>query len=338
MKNERKRHHIIPQFYLKKWTDLNQPDRTLVWILDKNSLQGICTSPKNAFVEKHYFTEQELDGTRNDPVETCLSELVETEMGMLLPAIEAGQPLTTVNQRTLWTFVLTMFMRVDWWRQPLKSLIDPALTKARRKVVDKIIEENSKNRNTRLLRRQAKSKAYRREISAEVEQKSSSYLETLATSLATKIHPMLVMASLTLEELQKELQTYPFKIVRIDGLPLLSSDTPCVVEEDPSILEFEGENVPKVAFICPLTPKLAFVGGLGLSTGYTTTDSEWVRRFNARIRANAQKDLIANTNTVDDSWFLTDTNSPLTMREIILQSQNDSPVIKTQSKGFGSKI
>lgn len=336
MNNKRKRHHIIPQFYLKKWTDLNQPDRTLVWVLDKNTLQGICTSPQNAFVGKHYFTEQELDGTRNDPVETCLGELIETEMGKLLPALEAGQPLTAVHQKTLWTFVLTMFVRVAWWRQPLQSVIDQALTKARFKAVDKVIE-NSKKENTRALRRQAKSKAYRRKISAEVDQKSPSLLEPLATSLATKIHPMLVRASLTLEELQEELQTYPFKIVRTDGLSLLSSDTPCVVEEDPSILEFEGEDVPRQAFICPLTPKLAFVGALGLSTGYTTIDSGWVRRFNARIRANAQKELITNTNTVDESWFLTDTNSPPSMREIILQSKLAPPVIKTQTKGFGGK-
>lgn len=257
-------------------------------------------------------------------------------MGKLLPDLEAGQLLTTAHQKTLWTFVLTMFVRVAWWRQPLQNVIDQALTKARRMAVDNVIE-NSKKENTRALRRQAKSKAYRRKISAEVDQKSPSLLEPLATSLATKIHPMLVMASLTLEELQEELQTYPFKIVRTDGLSLLSSDTPCVVEENPSILEFEGENVPKLAFICPLTPKLAFVGGLGLSTGYTTTDSEWVRRFNARIRANAQKKLIANTNAIDESWFLTDTNSPPSMREIILQSKLAPLVIKTQTKGFVGK-
>jgi hypothetical protein len=325
----KKRHHIIPQVYLKQWRDPTQSKRITVCCLDKSTLQGVCTSPENLLVKTHYFTEQELDGSRNHPVEDCLSEQIEGKVNQLLSILESNQILTEEVQKDIWHFVSSMFTRVSWWRETLQNLIEPALEKGKHQAIDKFIQQSTEGKN-RASRRQGSSKASRRKVAMDIEHKAPSILEPLATSLTTKLHPSLVMASLVL----KNLQAYPFKIVRTDGIPLLSSDTPCFVEEDSFILRFAEEEATSRAFVCPLTPQLAFVGGLGLNTGYITVNSEWVRRFNARVRANSTDKLIANTNAVDESWFLEDPTSPPTMREVICQLE--LPVRKSQGKGFGN--
>jgi hypothetical protein len=333
MQNPRlkKRHHIIPEVYLKQWRVLNQPKRIIVWYLDKKTLQGTGESPKNIFVKGHYFTEKELDGTRNHPVEDHLSQQIENRVNPLISILESSQPLTKEVRRDLWYFVSTMFTRTAWWREILQNLIEPAFEKGKRQAVDKVMQKSLEGKS-RASRRQAQTKAYRRKISMDIEQESPAILEPLATSLATKLHPSLVMASLTLEDLQ----VYPFKIIRTDGISLLSSDTPCFLEEDPLILKFGEEELPSRAFVCPLTPNLTFIGALGLNTGYTTVNSEWVRRFNARVRANAKDKLIANTNAVDESWFLEDPASPPTMQEVIHQLELGAQ--KPQAKGFGKAV
>jgi len=324
----KKRHHIIPEVYLKQWKDPEQSKRPIVFCLDKRTLQGRGDSPNSIFVETHYFTERDLDGTRSHPVEDYLDKQVETSLNQLISTLESAEPLTEDTRRDLWYFVMSMFTRVSWWRELLDNLINSALEKSKYQAVSQVVQKSTEGKN-RSARRKAKSNAHRRKIASDVENKAPLILEPFAASITTKLHPSLVMASLTLEKVQ----VYPFKILRTGGIPLLSSDTPCFVEEDPSILNFNKEEVVTQAFVCPLTPNLAFVGGLGLSTGYSDVNSEWVRRFNARVRANAKEKLIANTSLVDESWFLEDPSSPLTMQEIV--HNLGLSAFGAERKGFG---
>lgn len=329
-KKLKRRHHIIPKVYLKQWNDPNQPKRVKVYCLDKATLKGICTSPDNIFVNNHYFTEQELSGLKHHPVEDYLSEKTESRFPQLLSMLESHQAITEAMQKELWWFVASMFARVSWWREPLQSLIDPAFVKGKDQAVSQAVQRYSANKN-RATRRQVNSSKYRREVALDVEKKASEILTPLAESVKTKLHPALVMASLTLEELQ----TYPCKVLTTDGSSVLSSDTPCFVEEDPVLLSLSEAETTHRAFVCPLSPKLVFVGGLGLTTGYRSVDCEWVQRFNARVRANAQDKLLANTNAVDESWFRSDVNSPPTMREVIEKLNLPAGQPQPKFKGFG---
>jgi hypothetical protein len=326
--NPKKRHHIISSVYLEKWKDPKQLNRDIVFSLDKKSLKAIGSSPKNILVEKHYFTESQLNGTRSHPVEDYLGEDVENKFNKFVCGLELIEPIEEETKKYFWRFVLSMFTRVLWLKERLQSLVKPALEQSKHKAINQLVQKHAEGKN-RSGRRQAKSSNYRAEISAEIEKKVPSVLKPLEASIETQLHPLAVMASLSVDESYD----IPFKIVRSKKGSFISSDTPCFSEEDPFLLSFDGERAIDRAFICPLSPNLVFVGGAGLTTGYSDVDSEWVRRFNARVRANAKEKLIANTNLVDESWFLDNPDSPPTMKEVI--DGLELPNSKAKRKGFG---
>jgi len=144
--------------------------------------------------------------------------------------------------------------------------------------------------------------------------------------LKNNLHSWWVKVALDLEEAK----TYPFTLVNVEGTPLVTSDTPCFTEDEMNFLQLERDEGPGRAFICPLTPRLAFVGARGIKAGYTKKGNDWARLINARMRANAKKSLIANTDNLNEGWFLTDSRFPPTMR-----GQIDQLPIKRQPKGFG---
>lgn len=338
-----KRHHIVPRFYLEQWKDPLKTQRPLVWVFDKQTLKTLEGSPRqphNLLVEGHYFTEDELDGTRHAPVEEYLSHN-ESTIAHLLPFLEADQPVTEGHRNALWSFVLAMFVRTAWWRKPLDDLINQVYLQVPQKAKSRAEREAKNHLRQKGYNRADRRKAWQshsKELAALVESESRPLLDQLTPLFKTKIHPSFVTAALNLEEAR----TYPFTLIRVEGLPLVTSDTPCVIEEDPSIFQLDRENVPGSAFICPLTPKLAFVGALGLRDSYTTFGSDWSRLFNVRIRANAKSVLVANTSAVDDTWFLTAQGLPPTMQEIIqpvleFWRRKSSSVAKGQARGFGQR-
>ena len=335
-----KRHHIIPRFYLEQWKDLTNDKRPLVWVLDKETLKpfkDVAHQPHNILVEKHYFTEPEIDGTSHAPVEKDLS-FNESTIASLLPLLETGQSLTEDNRKELWSFVLAMFARTAWWRESLQDLLElvpshqKTKTLTKQKLKDRFVQEGYNRADRRkLLRSRSK------EINALIETELSSLsVDPRIHSLKTKLHPAMVKTALDFEEAR----TYPFTLIEVEELPLLTSDTPCFFEQDPSIFQLNRENLQGGAFVCPLTPRLAFIGCLGLRDEYATFSSDQSRLLNVRIRANAERSLVANTNAVNETWFLTDQGLPPTMQEIIqpaLESwrRKSSSVGKPQVRGFG---
>ncbi|MGQ4647906.1 DUF4238 domain-containing protein [Lyngbya aestuarii] len=170
MQNSRlkKRHHIIPEVYLKQWRNLTQSKRIIVWYLEKKTLKGTGESPKNIFIKGHYFTEKELNGTRNHPVEDILSQQIENRINPLISILESSQPLTEEVRRDLWYFVSTIFTRTAWWRETLQNLIEPAFEKGKRQAADKVIQTSTEGKS-RASRRQAQTKANRRKILMDIE-------------------------------------------------------------------------------------------------------------------------------------------------------------------------
>jgi hypothetical protein len=326
--NLKKRHHIIPIVYQSKWKDPGQIDHVIVFCLNKENLKGQGISPKNFLVESRYFTEDQLDGTRSHPVEDYLGKDVESKFNKFVRGLESRESIDEETKEYLWRFVFSMFTRPLWLKESLQSLVKPALEQSKHKAINQLVQKRAEGRN-RSGRRQAKSSNYRAEISTEIEKKALSVLKPLEDAIRTQLHPLAVMASLSVEKSYD----IPFKVVRTKSIPFISSDTPCFLEEDPFLLSFDGKTAVNQAFICPLSPNLAFVGGAGLTTGYSDVISEWARRFNARVRANAKEKLIANTDLVDESWFLADPDSPPTMKEVI--DALELPGLKTKSKGFG---
>ncbi|MEO0515924.1 MAG: DUF4238 domain-containing protein [Cyanobacteria bacterium P01_A01_bin.116] len=328
----KKKQHVIPKVYIKKWKDPSFTKHDRVFCPDKKTLASEDNgySPDSrVFVEKHYFTEIEMDGERSHPTEDYLGEEVENKFNAVVREIESGQLLSENEQKYLWQFIKSMFARVSWMREPLQYLMKPALDRAKKASARKVIKKQSQGRS-RAIRRKAKKTSYHREIVERVNNQSRATLQALQQSLLTKVHPIVVMAASDPDEIE----LYPYKIIRADcDLSFLSSDTPCFLEEDTSLLEFGLDDSTKRAFVCPLTPKLVFVGGLGLKTGYVDADADWVRRFNSRVRENSKKILISNTISIDESWFLKNPNAPPSMAETIRRIE--WPGQKSRGRGFG---
>lgn len=331
-----KRHHIIPRFYLEQWKDFTNNQRSVIWLLDKETLKpfkGVAHQPHNILVKKHYFTEHEIDGTSHAPVEKDLS-FNESTIARLLPLLETGQSLTEDNRNELWSFVLAMFARAALWHESLQDLIKQAPSHQKTKNL------TSQKVKARLVK-EGYNRADRRKKFKEIDPLIKTELSSLSVdprvhSLKTKLHPAMVKTALDFEEAR----TYPFTLIKVEELPLLTSDTPCFFEQDPSIFQLNRENLQGGAFVCPLTPRLAFIGCLGLRDEYATFSSDQYRLLNVRIRANAETKLVANTDAVNETWFLNDQDLPPTMQEIIqpvLESyrRKSSSVGKPQVRGFG---
>lgn len=307
MSNEKQRHHIVTEAYLSQWRDPKRPGDPRVWVFEKSAQEGQLRHPNRILVERNYFTEVEPEGERHTQVEDRLAREVEGPAMEVLRSVECGSVLSPSDRGLIWKFVTTMFARTAWWRKPLLDLVERGVREAPSKAVDRAIASMPLNRAAR-----RKAARCRRLIVAEVSKAPT--LKTFAESLKTKIHPMLVAAALDFEEVQE----YPFSLFRVDRqASLISSDTPCFLE-DRSVLGLPLH--PGYVMTCPLTPRVAFVGGLHLAQGYVVANLEWARKFNARVRSNADRWLVAVSADVNEAWFLDDPDWPPTFREVAARS------------------
>lgn len=299
-----KRHHIVPRTHLRQWSDQTAGGDPLVWVLSKTDLSRSRRHVNDVLVERHYLREIEPSGERHAPLEERLN-WTETGFAELLPSVERHQVLTPAQVSALWEFVLTMFTRTAWWRQHLLRAVEQARVEAPRRAVEQLLAGST---HSRAIRR--KLSARRKELESLAARATREDLAGQIEALKTKVHPMLITASQNLDAARE----FPFMIVRTLGLPVLTSDTPCFFE-DPAVLQIERTTDKGHAIVCPLTPHLVFVGAQGLLEDSPEVGPDWVRRLNARIRANARRELVANTGNVDENWFFQDSSWPPTMRE-----------------------
>lgn len=116
-----RRHHYVPEFYLKGFCP---PDkRSKIFVYDKNKGTCIHTNVKNVAVKKDYYKLPDSDDPNITPfmLEEALSE-IEGEASSLLPEIIRGNPLND-EQRYLWaTFIAVMYCRGPNARQMVADL------------------------------------------------------------------------------------------------------------------------------------------------------------------------------------------------------------------------
>ena len=64
MTNDIKRkHHFVPAFYLRGFTDPSSDN--MIWVYNKGSNNPFCEKPENIGLEKHYHTFENLDGSKD---------------------------------------------------------------------------------------------------------------------------------------------------------------------------------------------------------------------------------------------------------------------------------
>ena len=66
-----KRHHYLPQFYLKRFTD----EEGLLCLFDRESKEFRRQQPVNTALRKHFYTVTDTDGLKSDGIERMFSGL-----------------------------------------------------------------------------------------------------------------------------------------------------------------------------------------------------------------------------------------------------------------------
>lgn len=83
------RHHFVPAFYLRGFTDSAKDD--LIWVYTKGSNTLFCDKPENIGLEKHYHSFQRTDGTKDtNTIEDYFCHVWEGPTAKIIESIKVG--------------------------------------------------------------------------------------------------------------------------------------------------------------------------------------------------------------------------------------------------------
>jgi len=85
--NKPKRHHYLPQFYLKNFCK-----NGFLWVYDRNNNEYRQQTPINTAVKKKYYTTTGPDGRSHNEIETVLAN-IEGETKHIIEKINEKKPL-----------------------------------------------------------------------------------------------------------------------------------------------------------------------------------------------------------------------------------------------------
>lgn len=102
-----KRHHVVPQAYLKAWAD----DSNRVRVFDGRTGKSFTTDTKNAAVRSKLYTMRLPDGSERDDLEAVFAE-VEGQLIEVIRSLHSGQwPLTPEGRSLIANFIALQIAR-----------------------------------------------------------------------------------------------------------------------------------------------------------------------------------------------------------------------------------
>lgn len=110
---QRKRHHLVARFLLKRFAAKAEGDKSFIWRLSKDAPPKLL-STKDVAVQSNFY------GTEEDGLEAALSD-VEGRWAAMLRRIDAGEPLEPLADE-LWHMVYLMAYRASPIRSAFQSL------------------------------------------------------------------------------------------------------------------------------------------------------------------------------------------------------------------------
>jgi len=115
-----KRHHLVPQFYLRLFRDRTAP-REIVWVYDKDDPRPRSQSPKDTAVETRAYTLTRGDGTTTDDIEQMLSR-VETVAAPIIARWTDGRAEMRPEERAEMAYFLGLLhgrvrRTIEVWRE-----------------------------------------------------------------------------------------------------------------------------------------------------------------------------------------------------------------------------
>lgn len=121
MNKSKHRHHYIPVFYLKGFTDPQDDSR--IWVYDKDDEKVFNVSPEKIAFERHYHTFINEEGEKDsDSIEDLLSN-IEGESAEVIRKIHSRDKLTPEDKMSFAVFVATMMVRIPNYRKNMETAI-----------------------------------------------------------------------------------------------------------------------------------------------------------------------------------------------------------------------
>lgn len=117
MNKPKKRHHYIPVFHLKGFTNSNG----CLWVYDKEGKGLFEAAPDSIAFEKHYFSFMDETGKRDSETVENMIMQIESESAGVVRKILAEKELTEDERVTFGCFVASMMVRAPNFRDNIRS-------------------------------------------------------------------------------------------------------------------------------------------------------------------------------------------------------------------------
>lgn len=117
--NQPRRHHFLPQFYLKGFTG----DDGLLWVYDRERDEFRKQQPKDSAVQKDYYTYTDKDGVKHFDIEQMLS-MVEGEASGPLAKLDAGDPISEDERSWVAQFIAFLMLRTPETEKRVNEMVD----------------------------------------------------------------------------------------------------------------------------------------------------------------------------------------------------------------------
>jgi hypothetical protein len=116
----KERHHFVPEFYLHGFVDPTAPLR--LWIIDKEGGEPYPSTPRDAGLQKHFYSFTTPEGTRDsDTVEDALA-LIENDAAPVWRKVVAREPMTNAERSIVAVFLSILMTRVPRYRENIEKL------------------------------------------------------------------------------------------------------------------------------------------------------------------------------------------------------------------------
>lgn len=120
MANEPKRHHFLPEAYLRRFTD----DHGDLWVIDRKLGLVRRQSPEVTAAECELYTIDGDDGARDRRVEQALADLVDGPGQEPLKTLDEGRRLTEDGASKLALFAAALYVRTPAFREQHRQLAE----------------------------------------------------------------------------------------------------------------------------------------------------------------------------------------------------------------------
>lgn len=119
-----KRHHYLPQFYLKEFADPSDK----VWLYDRETGKLWHTHVKDVCVETHYYSITKPDGSKDPSLEKIFSGM-ESKAKNVIDKLNKNEPITEEEKAELAMFIAFQFVRVPGFEHEINDNAEKIMKK-----------------------------------------------------------------------------------------------------------------------------------------------------------------------------------------------------------------